>query len=106
MGRGVLFLIDNFMPSSIEDSSNPISSTRKDINFLFGSLIIVYYLIAEKIKDLVIWFKTILLIKINLFKRRNDIFLKGIKMIKLFAKNLIKESVKTIVETISKDLLK
>ena len=48
----------------------------------------------------------ILLIKINLFKSKKENFLKGNKKNLLFAKNLIKESVTTIVEIISKHLIK
>ena len=42
----------------------------------------------------------------NLFKSRNEIFLKGNKNLLLLANNLINESVIIIVEKISKDLLK
>ena len=34
-GSKKVFFIDNFNPNTIEDSSNPISSRRKDIIFLF-----------------------------------------------------------------------
>ena len=44
--------------------------------------------------------------KRNLFKNRNAILLKGINSLLLLAKNLINESVITIVAKISKDLLK
>ena len=64
-----------------------------------------YYLIDKNIKDLVIWFRIILLIKIDLFKSKKEIFLNGKSIGLLFAKNLIKESVTTIVEKISINLL-
>ena len=34
IGRGVLFLFDNLIPSSIEDLARPISLKRKNIIFL------------------------------------------------------------------------
>ena len=46
------------------------------------------------------------LIKRNLFKSRNEIFLKGFNSLLLLAKNIIKEWVTNIVKKISKDLLK
>ena len=55
--------------------------------------------------DLVIWLRTNFLIKINLFKSKNENFLIGIKKRFLLAKTDINESVMKIVTIISKILL-
>ena len=55
--------------------------------------------------DLVIWLRTNFLIKIKLFKSKNENFLIGNNKKFLFAKIEIKESVISIVKIISKILL-